>query len=54
VHTLATLLMTGAVAIFVYDWLGLELLRRSWINFDVLWSLVLIGTGSVLIVSSVM
>jgi hypothetical protein len=54
VHTLATLLMTGAVAICVYDWLGLELLRRSWINFDMLWSLVLMGTGSVLIVSSVM
>jgi hypothetical protein len=54
VHTLAMLLVTGAVAILVYDWLGLELLRRSWINFDVLWCLVLIGTGSVLAVSSIM
>ncbi|HEX9462549.1 MAG TPA: hypothetical protein VGB82_08115 [Alphaproteobacteria bacterium] len=51
VHTLAMLLVTGAIAIIVYDWLGLEFLRRSWINFDVLWSLVLIGTGTVLIVT---
>jgi hypothetical protein len=50
VHTLATLLVTGVIAIFVYDWLGLELLRRSWINFDGLWSLVLIGAGSMLMV----
>jgi hypothetical protein len=53
VHTLAMLLVTGVVAIFVYDWLGLELLRRSWINFDALWSLVLIGAGSMLMVSAV-
>jgi hypothetical protein len=50
VHTLATLLVTGAIAVLVYDWLGLEFLRRSWINFDVLWSVVLIGTGTALMV----
>lgn len=51
VHTLAMLLVTGAIALLVYDWLGLEFLRRSWINFDVLWTVVLIGTGIVLMVT---
>jgi hypothetical protein len=51
VHTLAMLLVTGAIAVVVYDWLGLEFLRRSWINFDVLWSVVLIGTGAALMVA---
>jgi hypothetical protein len=51
VHTGAMLLVTGAIAIVVYDWLGLEFLRRSWINFDALWSLMLIGTGAVLMVT---
>jgi hypothetical protein len=51
VHTGAMLLVTGAIVIVVYDWLGLEFLRRSWINFDALWSLMLIGTGAVLMVT---
>jgi hypothetical protein len=48
VHTLATLLVTGAIAVIVYEWLGLEFLRPSWINFDALWCLALVATGGVL------
>jgi hypothetical protein len=48
VHTLATLLVTGAIAVIVYEWLGLEFLRPSWINFDALWCLALAATGGVL------
>jgi hypothetical protein len=51
VHTLAMLAVTGVVALLVYDWLGLGFLRRSWINFDVLWSVALVATGVVLIVT---
>ena len=38
VHTLATLVVTGLVALVVHDWLGLTVLRRGWINFDRLWT----------------
>ena len=49
VHTLALLLVTGVIAITVYSWLGLEPLRRNWINFDALWGLMLVATGALLI-----
>ena len=52
VHTLATLAVTGLVALVVHDWLGLAFLRRSWINFDLLWSGALVTTGLVLIATA--
>ena len=51
-HTLATLAVTGLVALVVHDWLGLAFLRRSWINFDLLWSGALVTTGLVLIATA--
>ena len=51
VHTLAMLVATGAVAVLVYDWVGLAFLRRGWINLDLLWILALIVTGCVLLSS---
>jgi hypothetical protein len=45
VHSLAMLLTTGAVALIVYEWAGLDFLRRGWINVDLLWSAALIGMG---------
>jgi hypothetical protein len=52
VHTLAMLAVAGAIAIGVYQWLGLAFLRRGWINLDLLWALALIGAGGWLLVSS--
>jgi hypothetical protein len=52
VHTLATLLVTGGIALLVYDWLGVGVLRRGWINFDRLWIFGLAGTGLLLIATS--
>jgi hypothetical protein len=49
VHTAAMLLVTGIVAVVVYEFLGLEFLRRGWINFDLVWTLMLVATGSLLI-----
>jgi hypothetical protein len=49
-HTAATLIVTGTVAVLVYDWLGVGVLRRGWINFDRLWVFALVATGGVLIV----
>jgi hypothetical protein len=49
VHAGAMLLVTGAIALLVYEFLGLEVLRRGWINFDLVWSLMLVATGTLLI-----
>jgi hypothetical protein len=45
VHTLAMLIVTGAVALLVYQSAGYEVLKRSWINLDVAWTIALIGMG---------
>jgi hypothetical protein len=45
VHTLSLFVVTGAVAVLVYEKLGLALLRRAWFNFDLLWSAALLIAG---------
>ncbi len=45
VHTLATLLVMGAVAVIVYDRLGLGVLRRAWVNLDTIWAVAVTGAG---------
>ena len=51
VHTGAMLVTTGAVAVLVYEWVGLAFLRRGWINLDLVWTLALMATGAFLLVS---
>jgi hypothetical protein len=53
VHTLAMLAVTGLVAILVYEWVGLTVLRRGWINLDLLWALALIGAGTILLAAAI-
>jgi hypothetical protein len=50
VHTLAMLATTGAVALVVYEWLGVDFLRRGWINLDLIWTAALVATGLILLV----
>jgi hypothetical protein len=45
-HTISYLAVTGAVAWLVYRKLGLGLLRKAWLNFDLVWAAALIGTGT--------
>jgi hypothetical protein len=47
VHTLAMLAAAGLIAWLVYAWVGVAVLRRAWINLDLIWSAVLIATGAV-------
>ena len=49
VHTAAMLAATGITAIVVYRWIGLAILKRAWINFEVLWTGMLIAAGALLI-----
>ena len=46
-HTAAYLLVTGAIAVVVYQKLGLRLLQRMWINVNVIWAIALIITAVV-------
>jgi hypothetical protein len=47
VHTVAYLVVTGLVAWVVYRKLGLALLRKAWLNFDLVWAAALVATGLV-------
>jgi hypothetical protein len=46
IHTAAMLAVTAAVAGLVYEWVGLEVLRRAWLNVDVVWLAALVATGT--------
>src|SRR6266478_5350219 len=49
IHTLAMLTVTTAVAVAVYEWIGLEILRRAWFNIDLIWILALFLAGGLLL-----
>jgi hypothetical protein len=49
VHTLGHLLVAGLLAMIVYEKLGVQILRRTWFNFDLAWAIALIVTGLVTI-----
>jgi hypothetical protein len=46
VHTAGYLLVTGLVAVLVYERLGLRLLGKAWFNVDRLWAGALIVTAA--------
>lgn len=48
-HTAAMLAVAGAIAVIVYRWTGVAVLRHGWINLDRLWSAALIASGAILI-----
>jgi hypothetical protein len=52
VHSVAMILMTGTVAVLVYDILGLSVLRRWWVNVDKLWAFSLVGAGTVVLLTN--
>ncbi|HXN28604.1 MAG TPA: hypothetical protein VN902_15865 [Candidatus Acidoferrales bacterium] len=45
VHTAAYLAVTGLIAWVVYRKVGLALLRKAWVNFDLVWAAALVATG---------
>ncbi len=46
VHTLALFTVMGAIALVVYEKIGLAILRRAWFNLDRIWALALIAAGA--------
>ena len=51
VHSVAMLATTAAIAVAVYDWIGLAILRSAWINVDLAWTVALAATGAYLLLS---
>jgi hypothetical protein len=47
VHTAAYLAITGLIAWVVYGKLGLAILRKSWLNLNLVWAVALVVTGVV-------
>ena len=45
IHTLGHLAAAGAVALLVYEKLGVAFLRRAWLNLDLLWTIALVLTA---------
>jgi hypothetical protein len=50
-HSAGFLLVTGLLAVIVYERAALGLLRRAWVNLDLIWSCALIVTALATIVS---
>jgi hypothetical protein len=50
VHTLAMLLVAGAIAWVFYRYVGLALLHRVWFNVDLVWAMALIVAGAIALV----
>jgi hypothetical protein len=48
-HTLGLLFTAGVVALVVYEKVGLGLLRRAWVNLDLVWSAALFVSGCVIV-----
>src|SRR6201993_632586 len=45
VHSAAMLAAIAAVSLIVYNWAGVDFLRRGWINVDLIWVAVLATCG---------
>jgi hypothetical protein len=53
IHTLAMIVVALAVAVCVYQFLGLRILRSAWVNLDRIWAVALVGAGSATFVAAV-
>ena len=49
IHTLAMLATTAVIAVVVYEWVGVAVLRRAWFNVDLVWTLALAATAALLL-----
>jgi hypothetical protein len=49
VHTLAMFAVMAACAVLVYEFVGVNVLRRAWFNVDKLWAAVMVGAGALTI-----
>ena len=50
-HVGTMLVVMGAVALLVYDRLGVGILRRTWVNSDHLWAATFVGAGAITLIT---
>ena len=50
IHAIGYLIVTGALAVIVYERVGLRILRTAWFNLNLFWAIALIATGVVTLV----
>jgi hypothetical protein len=46
-HTMAMLAVMGILAVMVYRWVGVDILRKAWVNLDLIWTGALLVAGAV-------
>jgi hypothetical protein len=51
VHTASMLATTALVAGLVYEWAGVGVLKRAWLNVDLVWTLALAATAALLLIA---
>jgi hypothetical protein len=51
-HTAAMFLVMAVIAVVVYEKVGLAILRRAWVNLDLVWAAALIAAGAMTLVVS--
>jgi hypothetical protein len=51
VHTAGYLLLTGVIAWLVYARVGVAVLRKAWVNLDIIWAVALIATAGLTLLS---
>jgi hypothetical protein len=49
VHTIAMFAVMATCAVLVYEFVGVNILRRAWFNVDKLWAGVMVGAGALTI-----
>jgi hypothetical protein len=49
-HTLTLFMVMGAIAVVVYEKLGVMILKRAWFNLDLLWAGTLVAAGLITLV----
>jgi len=45
VHSAAMFATMGVLALVVYRWVGVTILRSAWINLDLIWAVAIVGAG---------
>ena len=41
----------AAIAVIVYNWVGVAFLRRGWVNLDLVWTAALVVSGAILLLA---
>jgi hypothetical protein len=50
-HSAVMLLTIAAVSLAIYRWVGVDFLRRGWIDFDLIWVALLGACGVALLLA---